>query len=191
VLSTNWVALGGIAQLIAAAATIGLAVVTTIMAIKTRDVAKQTQLESSATQSLAAEAANILNTGSGPAIDVKLALRSPADVNIWSILYYRDLKSAGNRERGGHLVYGSTPYDLFDDPGDTTSADVVLFCSDVLDRRYRFPFLDAVGSRDATWRPLPPEIYSTDDPVDGRPNWVNQPKLWATPEWPVRPRSDG
>jgi len=218
---TDWVAVGGIAQLVAAAATITLAIFTAVMASRTREVAIETQSESSATRLLAEEAkrdrelaaraqlsllefacdvlphqeppgrvqANILNAGSGPAIDVKLALRSPSDVNIWSIVNFRDLKPAGNREKGGQLVHGGSPYDLFDDPGDTAAADVVLFCSDVLDRRYRFPFLDAVGNSDATWRPLPPEIFSPDDPVNGRPNWVNHPKLWATPEWPVRPRS--
>jgi len=57
-LSADWVALGGIAQFAAAAATVGLAGVTAYMAVKTRQVAQATASESAATVSLAQEARN-------------------------------------------------------------------------------------------------------------------------------------
>ena len=116
----DWVTFGGIAQLVAAAATVTLAGVTAWMAKRTHDVAEETKREARATQSLADEAptdrelvwrpqldltacgvqmesgkffAKVFNAGGGPAIGCKVLVRLPDQINVWCLWAFGDIAS--------------------------------------------------------------------------------------------------
>jgi hypothetical protein len=208
--ATDWVAVGGVAQLIAAAATISLAVVTAIMAIKTRDVAIETRKESGATQALATEAKRdrelawrpqlslvefnvagateqtlftssfkIRNSGGGPAIDCRVAAHLPEDINFWWLTSLGDLPAGSVSNVGnGSLHQGSTPYEIFDYPHARESdpiPDVMMFCTDAIGRRLRFPVAGAFDGLHS--KPyMAPDVYVVGEP--NQPTWGASPMLW-------------
>lgn len=204
-LSADWVALGGIAQFAAAAATIGLAGVTTYMAIKTRQVAAATKDESAATVSLAQEAqrdrelawrpqlslvafkaatydkgeriqVEVKNAGGGPAIDCKVVVRRQEH---WWLIRLGDIQVNSSGASDGGEQPTACPDEVFHYVSHglivvaAKQRDMMILCSDVLGRRFRFP-VENVFDRPESWRFLRPEV----SPESSRPMWAIQPALW-------------
>ena len=204
----DWVALGGIAQFVAAGATIALAAVTAYMAIKTRAVAEETKKESSATQSLAAEARRdrelawrpqvsllefnvqapdqplftstfkVRNAGGGPALDCRIAAHLPDNLNFWWLASVGDMaQGAETSGRGEMRPDAGMPYEIFDYETDVKPVvpDVMIFCTDVIGRRFRFPIAGAFDSVHSKPYMLP-DVYVVGDPDP--PRWASSPLLW-------------
>jgi hypothetical protein len=143
---TDWVAFGGVAQLIAAGATVLLAAFTARMARRTHDVATETKKESAATISLANEAKTdrelawrpqlalricdvivrngvpgefsfqIVNAGGAPGIGCMVLARLPQDISHWGMWAVGDIGS-GSTDLGISRARGDgTPCDLFAEP---------------------------------------------------------------------------
>jgi hypothetical protein len=136
----DWVALGGIAQGLAALATVALALVTVSMANETREVAKAARDETAATISLAQEARNdrelawrpqmslvdirlgdgvppsplievrVKNAGGGPAIKCKVAIRQPGR---WWLIAVGDLQVNSEASGIGSPQSGARPDEVF------------------------------------------------------------------------------
>jgi hypothetical protein len=214
-IAVDWVAFGGIAQGIAALATIGLAVTTVVMAKATKKLAADTTEEAKATRSMADEAKvdrgltwrpqlglasmqlnmappgtwvfALKNSGGGPALDSRGLVRWPSNIGLWTMIAFGDLTPGQATDRIGADSWktGGSPYELFNGFADNRDApEVMLFCSDVLGRRWRFPIRtlnSAVEYESAAlregWKVYPGEVAAPGD--ENQPMWSQSPLLWS------------
>jgi hypothetical protein len=217
VFATNWLEVGGVAQLVAAAATVGLAGVTAAMAIRTHEVAKETKglvgvslREAQATEALAIEARTdrqlawlpqlelvrythppnsfgfeVRNTGPGPALRVVCMAREMENIGKWAIVHMGDFRPGELKEEDGRLWTGVgaviSPFEGI--PG-LTSADVVtivLLCSDVLGRRFRFGYAKGVHlpPDNITVKALPPNVSTISEDHPWHTDWADEPLVWG------------
>ena len=79
VVATNWVAVGGVAQILAAIATVGLATITARMATRTREMASETKAQAHATKE---EAKATRTLGDEAKFDRQLRWRPQLDLTV-------------------------------------------------------------------------------------------------------------
>ncbi len=118
---------------------------------------------------------SIANVVGGPAVGCKAMARVPWDVNSWSLWIVGDVESGAQAAYTQDARRGLSVYSAFAAPDAMAEPrrepDVVLICSDILGRRYRFPIVD-VFPREASnssnpremWKPFPPDIYEEGTP---------------------------
>ncbi len=118
---------------------------------------------------------SIANVVGGPAVGCKAMARVPWDVNSWSLWIVGDVESGPQAAYTQGARRGLSVYSAFAAPDAMAEPrrepDVVLICSDIPGRRYRFPIVD-VFPREASnssnpremWKPFPPDIYEEGTP---------------------------
>lgn len=195
---TDWVAVGGIAQLLAAGATVILAGVTAYMAKRTHEEASATKLLVAETQRdrqlfwqpqielvafdhvPSSESYTLVarNSGAAPALQVTLVARESNATN-WVCTQRGDLRPGDHTPNQPYSASHGGPYNApFEGVRgmkEPEYAAVALFCRDVLGRRFRFPFaLWGAPGGSTRLRSLPPDI------ADGEPwpEWAQTPLLW-------------
>jgi hypothetical protein len=220
-IGTNWTAVGGVAQLVAAVATMGLAVVTARMAMRTHEVAVEAKAqagaaarEAKATENLAIEARTdrqlawrphlelvgydhhtdvednsfyftVRNLGPGPALQVDCLAREIENVARWGIARIGDLRSGDSGaahgqiwSKGGSL---NTPFEGI--PGESPGGivAVVLMCSDVLGRRFRFGYTRPIKlpPSDQSLRALPADVSVISEDHPAHTGWADEPLIWG------------
>lgn len=217
---TDWVALGGIAQLAAAFGTLTLAVVTGRMVKRTHELGQKAdrqieaaQREAEATERLAIEeprtdrqllwrpqldlaayhhednadtfSFTVGNSGAGPALQVVCLAREMGNVGRWCIIRMGDLRPGVVRSGSGLLWAAGgdlrSPYDQI--PGASDFVTVVLVCSDVLGRRFRFGYTKPLHERPEQMhempRPLPAEVSSVTQAHPVHAEWAREPMIWG------------
>ncbi len=205
--STAWIALGGVAQFLAACATVYLAVSTRKLAGETETVASQTGDEARATTKLAEQARadrelacwpqlemisngenrtadrggyNVFrfrNLGTGPALGCRILALDSAERG-WAMLMGGSLAAKDGQAdgRGGLRSPDDCPWEVFRTSREGRErADVVMMCSDILGRRFRFLVFRDSGVGDP-WVSLPAEVWTPSE--DGGPGWATNPDLW-------------
>ena len=206
--ATDWVALGGFAQIAAAVATIALAAITWRLAMSTRDLSRDTKdlaTEAETDRRLAWRPQlsvmfpdlgltqtgapgdmelRVLNAGGGPALNCKVIARWPGRVTHWTDWAVGDLVPSGSTDAlKATFRQGDSPDGAFSNAG-SPAPDVAIFCSDILNRRWRFLAKMIYGSDDnwsigttATWT-----IFSGEEaPPGGSPDqrWSQSPLLFG------------
>ena len=99
--------------------------------------------------------------------------------------------SGSQAAKFSEALQGLNVYSVFEAPGDMAEPkrepDVVLFCSDILGRRYRFPIIDVFPGTPSPavnhsipreqWEPFPPDIYEAG--TKDAPTWTRELLLWS------------
>lgn len=123
---------------------------------------------------------SIRNAGGGPAIDCHVVLRNPTNVSEWSILAFGDLAPGSETVEAQALTeLNHNPPHLFSGLSGSTPdpmPDVLLFCSDVLGRRWRFPV--RVYPKSGSNEIDPPELWKR-FPTDHSPPGGNPENVWS------------
>ncbi len=211
---TNWLEVGGIAELIAAVATLSLAGVTALMAKRTHEVAEKTEglvevsvRHAEATEQLAEAArtdrelawrpqlgiisterrgdgfsCTIRNTGPGPASQVMCLRREMENIGNWWMIPFNNMVAGEDQTSGaGKWSDGGSLYSPFDVPGDfgpQEAVTMVVLCSDVLGRRFRWAYAESVApDQRRIFRALPAEACHED--FQPLPAWAQEPLIWG------------
>jgi hypothetical protein len=127
----------------------------------------------------------IRNTGAGPALQVVGLARRPENIGIWAIVEIGDLIQGELKEAGASWTEGgpslTSPYEGV--PGMQTRevVVVVLLCTDVLGRRYRFAHARdvALPPENIRRRALPVEISLRTEEHPEHTDWAAEPLIWG------------
>ena len=127
----------------------------------------------------------VRNSGGGLAVQVVALGRRIENVGTWYIGRHGDLRP-GDKERrqvsfwkkGGGL---HAPYEGYASTFDADIVTVVLLCSDILGRRFRFGFVRPPGLSpdDMFLGVLPAEISVITDDHPAHTDWAAEPLIWG------------
>jgi hypothetical protein len=190
------VAVWGVAEILAAIATVFLAARTSLMARETRALADEARKDrelayrphlslvyfSALTGDPHSAKVQIKNVGAGAAIDTRVAVCDPGDANRWWHIPLGELKSGdhGPAIEGKSPSGDPVPRSIFAEIAGTSPSlrpELVMKCSDVLGNRYRFPVSGPLHGPSVPWRGHPPDFWrSSDRPT---PEWAEASVLWS------------
>ncbi len=210
-IAADWVALGGFAQIAAAVATVALAAITWRLATSTRDLSRDTKdlateaetdrrlawrpqlsvmfpgLGLTLTGDPADMELRVLNAGGGPALNCKVIARWPGGVTHWADWAVGDLMPTSSTDVvKATFRPGDTPDGAFSHvgPPPDPAPDVAVFCSDILNRRWRF-LVKMIHGSGGHWSIGPPAtwtIYSGEEAPPGgsaQQRWSVDPHLFG------------
>jgi hypothetical protein len=204
-IAIDWVAFGGVAQLLAALATIGLAWFTWRLARSTHALSRDTKalaVEAETDRELACRPQlsvifpglglgptgdpqdmhlQVLNAGGGPALSCKVVARCAGDVVHTATWAVGDLVPSGSTGVvEATFEPGGGPEGALEHSGSRPdrAPDLAIFCSDVLDRRWRFPvkLFGPTGATGSISRPEDRVLY----PGEVAPSGGSDDHSWST-----------
>ena len=129
---------------------------------------------------------HVRSTGAGPALQVVAMAWEIENTSRWCIVGVGDLRPGDERNAEAALWPSgrnvSSPFEGF--PGVTTTdyLTVVLLCSDVLGRRWRFGWARGVGTPPTvpTMKYVGPDVSVLDEEVHRfHTGWADEPLIWG------------
>lgn len=124
------------------------------------------------------------NSGSAPALQVVALVSLIENVSRWALLRLGDLTPEEMKTKweqvwdaGGQLTY---PFNDIPDDRKDTVVDVVLLCSDVLGRRWRFGYARPVSAPPNVEfrRPLAAQVSAITEDHPEHDQWAEPPVVW-------------
>jgi hypothetical protein len=123
------------------------------------------------------------NTGSGPAIDVVVAIRDIHNVGHWGVWRVGDLRPGDSQEGGSDDRLGMNVTSIFEgfiDCDLRRSVSVAIMCTDVLGRRMRFGIADPIAPYPGeASKALQVEMSILNEEHPQHVGWAQEPLIWG------------